>query len=156
MKLFKTITVIFSAILMLSLASCKSNGDLGRQTTVDTENGYTLIQEVKSYKLSDDEKLWKNIKDIQSEKFVTDETNKTGNIKTKSDALSIAKSENISPYNSIRMYYDRTRGVWKVVFSNDEEITDEKGNKSVSGTVSDTVYVDEDGYTLALFHGEVK
>ncbi|MBP9988075.1 MAG: hypothetical protein KBT46_01115, partial [Ruminococcus sp.] len=58
--------------------------------------------------------------------------------------LEIAKKEIHSRYNKINYNYDRSRGVWKIVFS----IETEKDEQTVNTKVA-TVYVDEDGYTLS-------
>ena len=154
----KKITALFlSAFIVFALFGCgRNDGDLGKQTTVDEQNGYTLVQEVKSFSMNDDERAMKKLEGVQTDGFKTGEENKTGNIGTKSDAIAIAKGEADVKYNSIRINYDRTRGVWKIVFSNDEEITNEEGVKHVESDVLETVYVDEDGYTLAIYKGEVK
>lgn len=154
----KKITALFlSVFIAFALFGCDRNdGDLGKQTTVDEQNGYTLVQEVKTFSMNDDERAMKKLDGIQTDGFKTGEENKTGNIGTKSDAIAIAKGETDVKYNSIRINYDRTRGVWKIVFSNDEVLTDDAGMKYVESNVVETVYVDEDGYTLAVYKGEVK
>ena len=63
---------------------------------------------------------------------------------TKPAILDIAKKEVSEKFNKVNFAFDRTRGVWKVTFSVDT-VTDEK---TTSEKVM-TVYVDEDGYTLA-------
>lgn len=153
----KILAAAISAVLMLALFGCgKNDGDLGKQTTVDKQNGYTLVQEVKNFKMNDDEKAMKKLDEVQKDGFRTGEENKTDGIKTKSDAIEIAKKEASVKYNSIRVNFDRTRGIWKIVFSNDEEIKDEEGMKHVESDVLETIYVDEDGYTLLIYKGEVK
>lgn len=155
MKKFVALTL--SLFMAAAFFGCgKDDGDLGKQTTVDEQNGYTLVQEVKTFKMNDDERTMKNLDGVQKDGFKTTEENKTSNIKTKSDAIEIAKGEADVKYNSVRVAFDRTRGIWKVTFSNDEELTDEAGMKHVESDVLETVYVDEDGYTLMLYKGEVK
>lgn len=153
----KIISACLFAVIMLSLFGCgKNDGDLGKQTTVDKENGYTLVQEVKTFKMNNDEKAMKKLDGVQKDGFKTGEENQTGGIGTKDDAIKIAKKEIAVKYNSIRVAFDRTRGIWKVTFSNDEEIKNSDGIKHVESDVVQTVYVDENGYTLAIFKGEVK
>lgn len=153
----KIISACLFAVIMLSLFGCgKNDGDLGKQTTVDKENGYTLVQEVKTFKMNADEKAMKKLDGVQKDGFKTGEENQTGGIGTKDDAIKIAKKEIAVKYNSIRVAFDRTRGIWKIIFSNDEEIKDSDGMKHVESDVVQTVYVDEDGYTLAIYKGEVK
>ena len=153
----KIISACLFAVIMLSLFGCgKNDGDLGKQTTVDKENGYTLVQEVKTFKMNTDEKAMKKLDGVQKDGFKTGEENQTGGIRTKDDAIEIAKKEIAVKYNSIRVAFDRTRGIWKVTFSNDEEVKNSDGMKHVESDVVQTVYVDEDGYTLAIYKGEVK
>lgn len=144
-------------LMLLVLFGCgKSDGGLGKQTTVDEENGYTLVAEVKTFKMNDDERLMKKLDGIKEDGFKTGIENATGDIGTKADAIEIARGEVDVKYNSIRISYDRTRGIWKVVFSNDVEEKDENGMKHVESDVVETVYVDEDGYTLLTYMGEIK
>ena len=153
----KYISLLLIVVIALSLFGCgKNDGDLGKQTTVDKENGYTLVQEVKTFKMNDDEKLMKKLDGVQKEGFKTGEANKTGEIGSKADVIELAKKEITVKYNSIRVAFDRTRGIWKVTFSNDEEIKNSDGMKHVESDVVQTVYVDEDGYTLAIYKGEIK
>lgn len=153
----KIIALALSLFMAAAFFGCgKDNGDLGKQTTVDEQNGYTLVQEVKTFKMNDDERTMKKLDGVQKEGFKISEANKTGDVKVKSDALEIAKGEVNVKYNSVRVAFDRTQGIWKVTFSNDKELTDEEGMKHVESDVLETVYVDEEGYTLMLYKGEVK
>lgn len=153
----KLIALSLSAFLALTLFGCgKNNGDLGKQTTVDEQNGYTLVQEVKNFSMNDDEEALKKLEGVKTDGFKIGEANKLGDIGTKSEVIEIAKGEADVKYNSILVSFDRTQGVWKVVFSNDKEITDENGMKHVEKDILETVYVDEEGYTLSVYKGEVK
>lgn len=153
----KIIALALSMFMAAVFFGCgKDDGDLGKQTTVDEQNGYTLVQEVKTFKMNDDERAMKKLDGVQKEGFKISEANKTGDVKVKSDALEIAKGEVDVKYNSVRVAFDRTQGIWKVTFSNDKELTDEEGMKHVESDVLETVYVDEEGYTLMLYKGEVK
>jgi len=153
----KAVALFLSLFMAFSLFGCgKNDGDLGKQTTVDEKNGYTLVQEVKTFKMNDDESAMKKLDGVQKDGFKIGEENKTGEVSTKSDAIEIAKAEADTEYNSIRVAFDRTRGIWKITFSNDKEIVNEEGMKHVESQILETVYVDEDGYTLAIYKGEVK
>ena len=158
MILLKKLTA-FALLLVMSLAffGCgRDDGDLGKQTTVDAENGYTLYEGAPNFRMNDDEDIIKKLNGVKTDGFKVGEANKTGNIKIKADAVAIAKQEVDVKYNSIRVFYDRTRGIWKIVFGNDVEKVDENKVKSVETAVAETVYVDEDGYTLMTYMGEVK
>lgn len=155
MKKFSAFLIAFA--VAFALFGCgRNDGDLGKQTTVDEANGYTLVEEVKNFRMNDDERLMKSIDGIRTDGFRTGEENKTGDIGTKSDVIALAKAEVEAKYNSVRVFFDRTQGIWKVVFSNDVQNVDEKGMKTVQSDVVETVYVDEEGYTLMTYMGEIK
>ena len=141
----KIIAVLLTAVVAMSFFACgKKEGDLGKQTTVDKKNGYTLVEEVLTFKYNDDEEEIKKNPNAKTEGFVTSESNAVGKVNTKPAILDIAKKEVSENFNKVNFALDRTRGVWKVTFSMDT-VTDEK---TTSEKVM-TVYVDEDGYTLA-------
>ena len=148
----KVISVLLLVAVCFTFFACgHKDGDLGKQTTVNEENGYTLVQEVKPFKFSEEEDSLKGMKTLRIDNFKVTPENTEGAVKTKSDAIEIAIKEAVSEYNMINVYHDRTRGIWKVVFS---EATD---TKEADGSISrdiysvETVYVDEDGYTLLCF-----
>lgn len=143
MKKFAALLLIVS--LSFTLFACKKDGDLGKQTRVDEQNGYTVVEEVRKYSFNDDEEELKKNPKAKNDGFVTGEKNPAGEIKIKADALKIAQKEISFKYNKINYYYDRSRGVWKIVFSKDTV----KEDKQIDSVVLGTVYVDEDGYTLA-------
>lgn len=141
----KIIAVLLIAVMAMSIFACgKKEGDLGKQTTVDKENGYTLVEEVLTFKYNDDEEEIKKNPNAKTEGFVTNESNAVGKVNTKSAVLDIAKKEVSEKFNKINFAFDRTQGIWKVTFSMDT-VTDDK----ITSTKLMTVYVDEDGYTLA-------
>lgn len=142
----KFIAVILMIAVALSLSSCgkKKEGDLGKQTTIDEKNGYTLVEEVLPFKFNKDEKELKQDPNVKMSGFVTNESNAAGKISTKSQAVEIAKKEVDEKFNKVNIAYDRTQGIWRIKFSLDT-VTEEK----TTNTPVMTVYVDEDGYTLA-------
>lgn len=142
----KFIAVILMIAVALSLSSCgkKKEGDLGKQTTIDEKNGYTLVEEVLPFKFNKDEKELKQDPNAKMNGFVTNESNAAGKISTKSQAVEIAKKEVDEKFNKVNIAYDRTQGIWRIKFSVDT-VTEEK----TTNTPVMTVYVDEDGYTLA-------
>ena len=142
----KIIAVILMIAVVLSLSACgkKKEGDLGKQTTIDEENGYTLVEEVLPFKFNKDEKELKKDPNAKMSGFVTDESNAAGKISVKSQAVEIAKKEVTEKFNKVNIAYDRTQGIWRIKFSLDT-VTEEK----TTNTPVMTVYVDEDGYTLA-------
>lgn len=142
----KFIAVILMIAVALSLSACgkKKEGDLGKQTTIDEKNGYTLVEEVLPFKFNKDEKELKKDPNAKMTGFVTNESNAAGNISVKSQAVEIAKKEVTEKFNKVNIAYDRTQGIWRIKFSLDT-VTEEK----TTNTPVMTVYVDEDGYTLA-------
>lgn len=141
----KTIAVLLAVVISMTFFACgKKEGDLGKQTTVDKKNGYTLVEEVLTFKYNDDEEEIKKNPNAKTDGFVTNESNAVGKVNTKSAVLDIAKKEVSDKFNKINFAFDRTQGIWKVTFSMDTV----SGEKTTSEKVM-TVYVDEDGYTLA-------
>lgn len=141
----KTIAVLLAVVISMMFFACgKKEGDLGKQTTVDKKNGYTLVEEVLTFKYNDDEEEIKKNPNAKTDGFVTNESNAVGKVNTKSAVLDIAKKEVSDKFNKINFAFDRTQGIWRVTFSMDTV----SGEKTTSEKVM-TVYVDEDGYTLA-------
>lgn len=141
----KTIAVLLAVVISMTFFACgKKEGDLGKQTTVDKKNGYTLVEEVLTFKYNDDEEEIKKNPKAKTDGFVTNESNAVGKVNTKSAVLDIAKKEVSDKFNKINFAFDRTQGIWRVTFSMDTV----SGEKTTSEKVM-TVYVDEDGYTLA-------
>ena len=142
----KIIAVILMIAVALSLSACgkKKEGDLGKQTTIDEKNGYTLVEEVLPFKFNKDEKELKKDPNAKMTGFVTNESNAAGKISVKTQAVEIAKKEVAEKFNKVNIAYDRTQGIWRIKFSLDT-VTEEK----TTNTPVMTVYVDEDGYTLA-------
>lgn len=148
----KIIAFLLVAVIAATFFACnKNDGDLGKQTTVDPENGYTLVQEVKPFKFSDEEDKLNNIKGIRTEGFNISKENPKGAIKTKADVIEIARGEASSDYNQIQVFFDRTTGIWKTVFSVTTTKTADDGTVTRDSVVKETIYVDEDGYTLLAF-----
>lgn len=141
----KIIAVLLAVVVPMTFFACgKKEGDLGKQTTVDKKNGYTLVEEVLTFKYNDDEEEIKKNPNAKTDGFVTNESNAVGKVNTKSAVLDIAKKEVSDKFNKINFAFDRTQGIWRVTFSMDTV----SGEKTTSEKVM-TVYVDEDGYTLA-------
>ncbi len=133
----KLISILLLVIISVTFFACdnKPDGDLGKQTTVDKENGYTLIEEVKPFKFNDEKDALKDMKGVRLEGFKVTKENTKGAIKTKGDVLDIALQEVTVDYNTITIYFDRTRGIWKTVFSDMTETTAEDGSISRDNVV---------------------
>ncbi|MBQ7043555.1 MAG: hypothetical protein IJN78_03015 [Clostridia bacterium] len=148
----KVVSLLLLVVISITFFACnKDDGDLGKQTTVDKDNGYTLVQEVKPFKFSDEEDELENIKGIRTEGFKVTQENAKGAIKTKADVIEIAQQEASSDYNQIQVFFDRTTGIWKTVFSVTTTTTAEDGTVTRDSVIKETVYIDEDGYTLLAF-----
>lgn len=148
----KLISVLLLVAVCFTFFACgHKDGDLGNQTTVNEENGYTLVQEVKPFAFSKEEDSLKGMKTLRVDNFKVTPENAAGAIKTKADAIAIAIKEAVSEYNTITVYHDRTRGIWKIVFSDVTESEAEDGSIKRESVTKETVYVDEDGYTLLCF-----
>lgn len=147
MKKFTAILLAF--VLAFSLSACGKEKGLGKQTSIDKENGYTIVQGVMTFKYKEVSKTFKDNPNAKTEGFVISEDKALGDVATKTDALNVAKQEVKEEYNKVGFSFDRTRGVWQVTFSLDTEVEEKIESKTVM-----TVYVDEDGYTLATVKGE--
>ncbi|MBQ3128068.1 MAG: hypothetical protein IJC13_03395 [Clostridia bacterium] len=148
----KVVSLLLLVVISITFFACnKNDGDLGKQTTVNKDNGYTLVQEVKPFKFSDEEDELENIKGIRTEGFKVTQENAKGAIKTKADVIEIAQQEASSDYNQIQVFFDRTTGIWKTVFSVTTATTAEDGTVTRDNVIKETVYIDEDGYTLLAF-----
>ena len=148
----KLISVLLLVAVCFTFFACgHKNGDLGNQTTVNEENGYTLVQEVRPFKFSDEEDALKGMKTLRVDNFKVTPENTEGSIKTKADAIEIAIKESTVDYNTINVFYDRTRGIWKIVFSQVTEAEADDGSITRNSVTKETVYVDEGGYTLLSF-----
>lgn len=145
----KLAAIILTLILVLSLCACGKDDGLGKQTSVNKDEGYTIVNEVLPFEYKKIKNELKENKNAKLSGFVTNEENKAGDITSKNDALEIAKKEVTDSFNKINVAYDRTRGIWRVTFSTDT-VTEEK----TENTVVMTVYVDEEGYTIATVKGE--
>lgn len=147
--MMKKVTAVILALLMAVVflgCGTKSDGDLGKRTTVDKSNGYSIIQEVLPFEYSEDKKAFDE--NTQLDGFKTSEENPGNPAKTKSAALEIAKQEVTDSFDTVKFSYDRTRGIWKVTFILAATNNDDGSQKTEERTVK-TVYVDEDGYAVA-------
>ena len=87
----KTIAVLLAVVISMTFFACgKKEGDLGKQTTVDKKNGYTLVEEVLTFKYNDDEEEIKKNPNAKTDGFVTNESNAVGKVNTKSAVLDLS------------------------------------------------------------------
>lgn len=147
---------IISCLLLIAVSftffACgKQDGDLGKQTTVDAQNGYTITNEVKNFQFKLEEDALEENENLRKDGFKVSKENAKGKIMSKTGAFDIALQEVTVEFNTVTAYFDRTRGIWKVVFSDVTETTAEDGSISRESVTKESVYVDEEGYTLYAY-----
>lgn len=147
---------IISCLLLIAVSftffACgKQDGDLGKQTTVDAQNGYTITNEVKNFQFKLEEDALEENENLRKDGFKVPKENAKGKIMSKTGAFDIALQEVTVEFNTVTAYFDRTRGIWKVVFSDVTETTAEDGSISRESVTKESVYVDEEGYTLYAY-----
>lgn len=150
----KFVSLMLCAAIALTLFGCKGKDDLGKQTTIDKENGYTIVEELLRFKFNKDEESLTEENGAILSGFKTSEDSPAGPVRSKTDAIEIAKKDVSVDFNKIVVYFDRTRGIWKIVFSTDTTKTAEDGSVTRINTVAETIYVDEDGYTIGALMGQ--
>ncbi len=147
---------IISCLLLIAVcftffACGKQDGDLGKQTTVDAQNGYTITNEVKNFQFKLEEDALEENENLRKDGFKVSKENAKGKIMSKTGAFDIALQEATVEFNTVTAYFDRTRGIWKVVFSDVTETTAEDGSISRASVTKESVYIDEAGYTLYAY-----
>ena len=134
----KIISLMLIAFTCVTFASCGKN-DLGKQTLVNDAEGYTEYATVSPFDFSDYKKEKKD--KAQTEGFVNVGGKEFYN---KKDAKELALKELPEgyKYNTIKIAYDRTEGMWKVEFSTVKE------DGSLSSGIS--VCIEETGTTKLI------
>ena len=148
----KIISIFLLVSVCFTFFACgKQEGDLGKQTTVDKQNGYTITNEVKNFQFKLEEDELEEKENLRAEGFKVTPENAKGQIMSKTGAFDIALQEVTVEFNTITAYFDRTRGIWKVVFSDVSETKAEDGSISRTSVTKESVYIDEAGYTLFAY-----
>lgn len=113
----KTAALLLALILTFSFAACSKEGDLGDQTKKD-ESGVVEYNTVVAFDFRDFEE--KNEKGSIKTGFVNVEESACLD---KATAKKLAQNELEADftYNTIKIFYDRTQGMWRVRFSLGEE-----------------------------------
>ena len=134
----KAVAFLMVLVFALCFAGCDSD-DLGLQTVKDEEHGIVEFNTVNTFDFSDFEK--ENEGKAKTEGFVNTEPKEFHN---KVDAKELAMKELPEgyKYNTIRIFFDHTEGIWMVVFSTENE----------DGTTSAkcSVCVEDTGYTRLI------
>lgn len=129
--------VAFLLVLVFAVCFAGCNGDdLGLQTVKDEEHGVVEFNTVNNFDFSDFKKEHKD--NAKTEGFVNVEDKEFHN-KTDAKELALKELPEGYKYNTVRIFYDRTEGIWMVQFSTENE----------DGTVSAkcSVCVEDTGYT---------
>ncbi len=134
----KAAALLLSIAFALCLTACNSD-DLGKQTSVNEEQGYTEFNTVNSFDFSDYKKEHKDIartdgfKNVQPKQF-----------HNKTDAKELAKNELPEGYkfNNLKIFFDPTEGIWMVEYST--------VNEAGETTAKLCVCVEDTGYTKLI------
>ncbi len=135
----KIIALFLVVVISVCFAACDGK-NLGKQTLTDDEHGVVEYNTVNSFDFSDFQK--EHEATAKTDGFVNVEAKEFYN---KTDAKELAKNElpDGYSYNTIKIFYDRTEGIWKVEFSTVDKETD-----AVSSKIS--VCVEDTGYTKLI------
>ncbi len=130
---------LIAFLLVLSFAFCFAgcdDDDLGLQTVRYEDEGVVEFNTVNDFDFSDFKKEHNDT--AKTEGFVNTEAKEFHN---KVDAKELAENELPEgyKYNTIRIFYDRTEGIWMVAFSTE--------NEEGEVTAKCSVCVEDTGYT---------
>ena len=131
----KSVAFLLVLVFALCFAGCNSD-DLGAQRRKDEEHGVVEFNTVGSFDFDDFQKEHEST--AKTEGFANTEEKAFHN-KTDAKELAVKELPEGYKYNTIKVFYDRTEGIWLVEYSNTEE----------DGTVSSkcSVCVEETGFT---------
>ncbi len=131
----KLTALLLTIVFVLCFAGCNSD-DLGKQTIKDDEHGVVEFNTVNSFDFSDFKK--EHEETAKTEGFVNTEAKEFHN-KTDARELALKELPEGYSYNTIKIFYDRTEGIWMVEFST--------VNDSDEVTSKCSVCVEDSGYT---------
>lgn len=131
----KAVALLLIAVLALCFAACNGD-DLGKQTIVDDAQGVVEYNTVNTFDFSDFKKEHEG--NAKTEGFVNTEAKEFHN---KKDAKELAAKELPEgyTYNTLKLFYDRTEGIWLVEYSTE--------NEAGETTAKCSVCVEDTGYT---------
>ena len=141
-RMLKTVALLLALTCLLVLAGC-GNKKSSSPSGVKAEESSRSVAEpaVESFQYKEDAALYKgDTAGIQREGFVNVSEQK---IDTLQSAIERAGRECTVEYDAVRVYYDDTASIWKVVFY-------------VSGTVGgdQSIYLNSSGITQLIVYGE--
>ncbi|MBQ8784061.1 MAG: hypothetical protein IJZ57_09885 [Clostridia bacterium] len=131
----KLVAFLLVLCFAFCFAGCNSD-DLGLQTVKDEEQGIVEFNTVNSFDFSDFKKEHSDT--AKTEGFVNTEPKEFHN-KVDAKELAVKELPEGYKYNTIRIFYDRTEGIWMVAFSTETE----EGEV----TAKCSVCVEDSGYT---------
>ncbi len=149
----KVIALVLCIVVSASIftACSKKEGDAGKATTLattpDQKTEIVLYNEVVNFEFKKEEDTIEKKPTFRKDGFkVTKENTKYKSKLTKGDVLNIAYEEVTVEYNTVKRYYDKTRGIWKVEFL---DMTETETNKEITREfkLKEAIYIDEEGYT---------
>ncbi len=111
--------VLLSVLMIFSLAACHKKGDLGEQTKTN-DSGVVEYNTVSNFDFSEFAKKYE--KSSVKDGFVN---TKESTCQDKGTARDLAKKElsDDFTYDTVKIAYDRTEGIWKVEFSQNAQTT---------------------------------
>ena len=129
----RIVALLAALVLVLSLCAC-SKDDLGKQTQVNA--GIVEYNTVVSFDYSD---YLKEHEASAVKEGIANTKETTCIDKGTAKKLAINELESSFKYNTVRISYDRTEGIWMVTYSTTDE------NKNETNTLS--VCIDDKGIT---------
>lgn len=126
--------VLLCALMLVSFAACAKKGDLGKQTTTNAQ-GVVEYNTVNTFDFSDYKK--ENKDKAITEGFANTEKSKCLD-KSTAKQLALNELEQGFEYDTVKISYDRTEGMWRVSYSSSQT------QKSFS------VCIDSDGVTQLI------
>ena len=130
----KFTAIIIAVIMIFSFAACSKKGDLGQQTTTNAQ-GVVEYATVENFDFSD-------FKEENADNAVTEgfKNTKETTCIDKGTAKKLASNELTEgfDYNTIKINYDRTEGIWRVSYS------------STATNKAEHICIDSDGITQLI------
>lgn len=125
----KAALIVLSVLMITSFAACRKSGDLGEQTKVN-DSGVVEYNTVGTFDYSEFAK--EHEKNSTKEGFVN---TKESACRDKGTAKALAEKELADDftYDTVKIAYDRTEGIWKVEFSQNAQ-----GTGKLSVCIEDT------------------
>ncbi len=131
----KLVAFLLVAVFVFSFAGCGGD-DLGLQTVKDEEQGVVEYNTVNTFDFSEFKEEHKDTAKTQG--FANTEPKEFHN-KTDAKALASKELPEGYKYNTIKIFFDRTEGIWLVEYSTE--------NEAGEVTAKCSVCIEDSGYT---------